>query len=193
MEILIGVCGGVAAYKTAELTSRLVQAQHDVTVAMSPSAEKFIGKTTFEALTGRPVYREIFEPQEHFIGEHIGLSRRADLFVIAPATANMIGKLTHGIADNLVATLGMTVTCPVLIAPAMNNEMWTKPAVERNMKQLKEDGLHIIGPDDGWLSCGAVGPGRMATPEAIEQAINQLLKPRTKGEFDCGSEVSDAT
>lgn len=170
-EILIGVCGGIAAYKVAELTSQLVQKGANVTVVMTRSAENFIGKTTFQALTGRPVYIELFEPQEHFIGEHIGLARRAELFLIAPATASVIGHLAHGLASDLLTTLSLAVTCPVFVAPAMNNEMWSKPAVQRNVRQIQADGITTIGPDQGWLSCQSVGPGRMSQPVDILRVI----------------------
>ncbi len=174
-EILIGVSGGIASYKIAELTSQLVQRGANISVVMTASAEKFIGKTTFQALTGRPVYTELFEPQEHHIGEHIGLARRADIFLIAPATANVIGRITHGLADDLLTTLALAITCPTLIAPAMNNEMWSKPAVQRNIEQLKADGVHLIGPDEGWLSCQSIGPGRMSQPDAILKEIERIL------------------
>ena len=174
-EILIGVCGGVAAYKTADLTSKLIQSGHAVTVVMTESSRQFIGPATFQALTGRPVYHDTFTPQEHFIGEHIGLARRADLFVIAPATANVIGKLAHGIADDLLTTLALAVTCPVLVAPAMNNEMWSKASVQRNVKQLTDDGIQIVGPGEGWLSCGVIGPGRMEDQTMILKAIQELV------------------
>lgn len=174
-EILIGVTGGIAAYKVAELTSQLVQQGASVSVVMTSSAEQFIGKMTFQALTGRPVYSDLFAPQEHFIGEHIGLARRANLFVIAPATANVIARLAHGLADDLLTTLALAVTCPILIAPAMNNEMWSKPAVQRNLDQVKQDGIDVIGPDEGWLSCQSIGPGRMTQPGAILSRIESLL------------------
>jgi phosphopantothenoylcysteine decarboxylase len=174
-EILLGISGGVAAYKAAELCSKLVQAGAKVTAVMTPAATKFIGPTTFQALTGRPVYRDMFDPQEHHIGEHIGLARRADLYVIAPATANIIAKLAHGLADDLVCTLALSVTCPVIVAPAMNNEMWSKPSVQRNVQQLRDDGLTIADPGAGWLSCGNVGPGRMAEPQALLEQITRTL------------------
>lgn len=174
-EILIGVTGGIAAYKTAQLVSSLVQAGAGVTVVMTRAARKFVGPTTFQALTGRPVYSDMFRPQEHFIGEHIGLARRAELYVIAPASADMLAKLAHGQADDLVSTLALSVTCPILAAPAMNNEMWAKPAVQRNVKQLQADGVTLIGPDEGWLSCQSVGPGRMSEPAAILEAIRAKL------------------
>lgn len=175
-EILLGVSGGIAAYKAADLTSKLVQAGARVTAVMTGSAHKFIGETTFAALTGRPVYSELFEPQEHPIGEHIGLARRADLYVIAPATANVIAKIAGGLADDLVSTLALSVTCPIVVAPAMNNEMWSKAAVQRNVEQLRADGVTVIDPADGWLSCGAVGPGRMAEPEHIIDRIVAVLE-----------------
>jgi phosphopantothenoylcysteine decarboxylase len=174
-EILLGVSGGVAAYKAADLCSKLMQAGAKVTAVMTPAATNFIGPTTFEALTGRPVYRDMFAPQEHHIGEHIGLARRADLYVIAPATANVIGKLAAGLADDLVCTLALSVTCPIVVAPAMNNEMWSKPPVQRNVQQLRDDGLTIVGPGEGWLSCGNIGPGRMAEPQIILEQIAQIL------------------
>lgn len=174
-EILIGVTGGIAAYKTADLTSKLMQAGANVTVAMTEAATRFIGPATFEALTGRPVYLDLFRPVEHFRGEHIGLAKRAELYLIAPATADLIAKAAQGHADDLVSTLLLTVTCPVLLAPAMNTEMWNKPAVQRNLKQVEADGMQIVQPGSGWLSCGQVGPGRMAEPVEIIERIRQML------------------
>ncbi|QDU09562.1 bifunctional phosphopantothenoylcysteine decarboxylase/phosphopantothenate--cysteine ligase CoaBC [Gimesia aquarii] len=174
-EILLGVSGGIAAYKTADLTSKLVQKGAAVSVVMTKAAEKFIGATTFEALTGRPVYQGSFSPREHFQGEHIGLARRAELFVIAPATANVIAQLAHGLAEDLLSTLTLTCTAPILIAPAMNADMWAKPAVQRNLRQIKEDGIHIVEPGEGWLSCGVIGKGRMAEPAEILTRIEELL------------------
>ena len=174
-EILLGVSGGIAAYKTADLTSKLVQQGAAVSVVMTQAAQKFIGATTFEALTGRPVYQGVFTPQEHFQGEHIGLARRADLFVIAPATANVIAQMAHGFGRDLLSTLTLTCTAPILIAPAMNADMWAKPAVQRNLALLKEDGIHIIEPGEGWLSCGITGKGRMAEPAEIFTRIKEIL------------------
>jgi phosphopantothenoylcysteine decarboxylase len=175
-EILVGVCGGIAAYKVADLVSKLVQAGAKVTVVMTQAATHFIGKTTFEALTGRPVYLDMFAPQEHPIGEHIGLARRAELYVIAPGTADVIAKLANGLADDLVTTLALSTTCPLLVAPAMNNDMWAKPAVQRNLQQLDADGIQLVGPGEGWLSCGATGPGRMSEPAEILEAVTQRFK-----------------
>ena len=176
-EILLGVTGGIAAYKSADLCSKLVQSGARVTVVMTRAAQKFIGRTTFAALTDRPVYRDMFRPQEHHLGEHIGLARRADLYVIAPCTADCIAKLAQGFADDLVSPIALSVTCPILIAPAMNNEMWSKASVQRNLEQVRSDGLHIVGPGEGWLSCQSVGPGRMAEPAEILQVVADLLSP----------------
>ncbi len=174
-EILLGVTGGIAAYKSADLASKLVQAGAGVSVVMTRSAEKFIGATTFEALTGRPVHRDLFAAQEYYQGEHIGLARRAELMVVAPATANFLAKVANGLADDLVSTLALTVTGPILLAPAMNADMWQKPAVQRNVERLREDGLRFVEPGSGWLSCGVIGPGRMAEPVEILARIEELF------------------
>lgn len=174
-EILVGVTGGIAAYKTADLVSQLVQRDAKVSVIMTESATRFVGPTTFQALTGRPVYIELFNPQEHYQGEHIGLARRAELFVIAPTTASTMARLAAGMSDDLLSTCYLVTTAPVLIAPAMNCEMWDKPAVQRNVEQLRADGIKMIEPGSGWLSCGQVGAGRMAEPTEILQHIEQRL------------------
>lgn len=174
-EILLGVTGGIAAFKSAELASRLVQEGARVSVVMTAAARKFIGATTFEALTNRPVHTKLFSPQEHPLGEHIGLARRAQLLVVAPASADCLAKFAHGIADDLLSTLYLAFTGPVLAAPAMNSDMWAKPAVQRNLAQLKADGVHFFDPGAGWLSCGTTGPGRMAEPDAILERIKQML------------------
>jgi phosphopantothenoylcysteine decarboxylase len=174
-EILLGVTGGIAAYKSADLCSKLVQAGASVSVVMTESATQFIGVTTFEALTGRPVYTNSFHPTEHFRGEHIGLAQRADVFVVAPATANFLAQAAGGFAADLLSTLVLTATCPLLLAPAMNLEMWAKKSVQRNVQQLREDGTHFVDPGSGWLSCGQVGSGRMAEPLEILTAIRNLL------------------
>lgn len=174
-EILLGVSGGIAAYKAADLTSKLVQKGASVSVVLTSAAQKFIGATTFEALTGRPVYQGAFTPQEHYQGEHIGLVKRAELFVIAPATANVMAQMAHGFADDLLSTLTLTCPTPILLAPAMNAEMWAKPSVQRNLKQIQEDGVQIVEPGDGWLSCGVIGKGRMAEPAEILTRIEEIL------------------
>ncbi|MCA9040286.1 MAG: phosphopantothenoylcysteine decarboxylase [Planctomycetaceae bacterium] len=174
-EILLGVTGGIAAYKTADLASKLVQAGYGITVVMTDSATRFVGPATFEALSGRHVYTSLFPAHDHFLGEHIELARRAQLMVVAPATANYLAKVSQGLADDLLSTLALTITCPLLLAPAMNTEMWNKPAVQRNIKQLQADNVHLVGPGSGWLSCGQIGPGRMAEPAEIQSRIQELL------------------
>jgi phosphopantothenoylcysteine decarboxylase len=177
-ELLIGVSGGIAAYKAADLVSKCVQAGASVSVILTRAARRFIGRTTFEALTGRPVYSDLFTPHEHFRGAHIGLAQRAELVCIAPASADVLAKLAHGLADDLLTTTALAATAPLLLAPAMNREMWGKPAVERNVSLLRQDGAVFIEPEEGWLSCGQVGAGRMAAPERILSAIEQQLLHR---------------
>jgi len=177
-EILLGVTGGIAAYKAADLTSKLIQAGANVSVVMTDSATRFVGPTTFEALTNRPVHHSLFSPQEHSRGEHIGLAERAELLIVAPASANFLGKLAHGLADDLLSTLMLAYEGPTLIAPAMNTKMWSKPAVQRNLEQIKADGYQIIEPGSGWLSCRDQGPGRMAEPKEILKAAQLTLSPR---------------
>ncbi|MFQ5731200.1 MAG: flavoprotein [Planctomycetaceae bacterium] len=178
-EIVLGVTGGIAAYKAADLCSKLMQGGAAVTAVLTEVAERFIGRTTFEALTGRPVYGDLFSPREHPIGEHIGLARRAELLIVAPASANFLAKAASGLADDLLSTLTLAATCPVLLAPAMNTEMWNKSAVQRNVAQLRDDGFHFADPGSGWLSCGQVGAGRMAEPEEIVGLANEILAPST--------------
>jgi len=166
-----------AAYKSAQLVSKLVQRGIGVQVVMTPSASQFIGASTFVALTGRAVLSELFELDKYPLGPHIELARKSDLLCVAPATANFIGKAANGIADDLLSTLLMCFTGPVLIAPAMNCEMWEKAAVQRNVKTLQDDGLQIIGPESGWLSCRTIGTGRMAEPETLLDSIVSIVDP----------------
>jgi phosphopantothenoylcysteine decarboxylase/phosphopantothenate--cysteine ligase len=175
-EVVLGVCGGVAAYKTAMLASRLVQAGAGVSVVMTAAAHKFIGPATFAALTGRPVCVDVFDDRDHPLGPHIDLAQRGELLCVAPATANFLAKAASGAADDLLSTLYLAFTGPVLVAPAMNAEMWGKPAVGRNIAQLRTDGVSIIDPTEGWQSCRRSGPGRMAEPETILAAIEKWLK-----------------
>ncbi len=174
-ELLIGVTGGIAAYKTAALVSRLVQAGAGVTVAMTRSATRLVGPKTFEALTGRPVGLHTFGRGAH---PHIEPAEKAELFCVAPATANILAKAACGLADDLVSTLLLSFHGPVIMAPAMNSHMWEKPAVQRNVARLREDGVVLIDPEEGYLSCGAYGAGRMASPERIFAAIEAELGKR---------------
>lgn len=175
-EIIVGVSGGIAAYKTAALVSDLVQSGLGVTVVMTRAASKFIGPATFSALTGRRVLSRSFDFHDHPLGPHIELARQAELMCIAPATANMMAQAAHGIANDLLSTLLLSFTGPVIMAPAMNSQMWNKPVVQRNLKQIREDGLHIVDPSEGWLSCRDHGTGRMAEPAEIKEAILRILK-----------------
>jgi phosphopantothenoylcysteine decarboxylase len=173
-EIVIGVTGGIAAYKTAALVSQLVQAGASVSVVLSRAAEEFVGEATFAALTGRGVHRHVFSPDEP-LGAHITLASKAELLCVAPATANFLAKAACGMADDLLSTLYLAFTGTVILAPAMNCEMWDKPAVQRNVTQLRADGIHFVDPEEGWLSCRTRGIGRMASPEKIYAAIEEAL------------------
>lgn len=176
--ITVGVTGGIAAYKVAELVSSLVKAGADIHVAMTPSACEFITPLTFEVLTGNPVHRELFRTDSEGGVLHIDLAQRADLLVIAPATANIIGKAASGLADDLVSTLVLAASCPVLFCPAMNVVMYDNPMVQRNMISLKGYGCHFVDPGEGRLACGTVGKGRLAEREIIIHSITKLLTPQ---------------
>ncbi|MCS7238742.1 MAG: phosphopantothenoylcysteine decarboxylase [Thermoguttaceae bacterium] len=171
-EVVIGVTGGIAAYKTATVVSRLVQASAGVTVVMTEAATQLVAPKTFEALSRRPVALGMWDTLTH---PHIELAQDADLLCVAPATANFIAKAALGLADDLLSTLVLAFTGPILIAPAMNTAMWQKPVVQRNIQQLRQDGVEIIEPETGYLSCGMVGAGRMAEPERIFARIVEIL------------------
>jgi phosphopantothenoylcysteine decarboxylase len=179
-EIVVGVTGGVAAYKTAALVSQLVQAGAGVSVVLTASAREFIGAATFEALTGRAVNTAVFHEPEHPLGAHIELATRGEILCVAPATANFLGKVAHGLADDLLSTLALSFTGPIMMAPAMNCEMWDKPSVERNVEQLRKDGVVLVGPEEGWLSCRQRGMGRMSAQEKIFAAIAEQLAKTPK-------------
>ncbi len=173
-RIVVGVCGGIAAYKTAMFVSRLVQRGQDVSVVMTKSSTEFIGPATFTALCSRQPVLDVFDPRFPR-GAHIELAEGADLLVIAPATARILASCAHGIADDLLATLYLHFEGPVLMAPAMSTPMWEKLAVQRNVKQLVDDGVSMVGPESGWLSCRRTGVGRMSEPDQILQAVDRLL------------------
>ena len=174
-EIVLGVSGGVAAYKSAALASLLVQGGAGVTAVLTRAARRFVGAATFAALTGRPVASRTFDPAMHPLGGHIELAARADLLVVAPATADFLAKAAHGSADDLLSTLLLCAECPVLVAPAMNSAMWGKAAVQRNVRQVEADGMTVVPPGTGWLSCRQQGTGRMAEPSEILAAIEAAL------------------
>jgi phosphopantothenoylcysteine decarboxylase/phosphopantothenate--cysteine ligase len=177
-EIVVGVCGGISAYKAATLVSRLVQSGAGVTVAMTKAARRFVTALTFESLTARQVFTSTWESASYHDPQHLRLTEAADLFIIAPATANIIGKIAHGLADDLVSTMVMSTDCPVLIAPAMNTRMWENKIVQTNVQTLVKAGYPMVGPGEGWLACRTVGAGRMAEPEEIFAAALKLLQNR---------------
>ena len=172
-RIVVGVTGGIAAYKAAELVSRLKKAGAQVRVVMTENAVKFIPALTLETLSGNRAYVDQFSRE--FEIEHIALAKWAELFVVAPATANFIGKMANGIADDLMSTTAMAVTCPVLLAPAMNTNMWKNPATQANMRTLIERGVMTVGPESGKLACGDEDVGRMSEPAAIVARIDELM------------------
>lgn len=174
-RVLLGVSGGIAAYKAAYLASKLVQEGLQVQAVLTKAAEHFVGAATFAALTGHPVARDLFDERHYPLGAHIELASGADLLCVAPATADFLAKAAHGLADDLLSTLYLAFSGPVIMAPAMNSQMWNQPAVQRNVNQLRADGVLFVGPEAGWLSCREEGLGRMADPDLLHQAIvNQL-------------------
>jgi phosphopantothenoylcysteine decarboxylase len=174
-ELVIGVSGGIAAYKTAALVSSLVQQGHGVSVVMTRAARKFIGPATFRALTGRPVVSDSFD-RHYPLGAHIELAEKANLLCVAPASADVLAKAAGGLAEDLLTTLLLSFTGPVLFVPAMNSAMWEKKSVQRNIATLRADGYHFVDPQEGWQSCRRTGMGRMAEPNDIQAAIESLLK-----------------
>lgn len=182
-NIVLGVTGGIAAYKSCELTRLLIKAGASVHVIMTSGAAEFVTPLTFQTLSRKPVHTDLFSlTQEAEVG-HISLADRADLFVIAPATANIIGKIANGIADDLLTTSVMATKAPVLLAPAMNCNMYDNPIVQDNMNRLKRYGYHFIDSETGELACGYEGKGRMAEPGDIMEEIEAILSPKDlKGE-----------
>ncbi|MBO8136575.1 MAG: bifunctional phosphopantothenoylcysteine decarboxylase/phosphopantothenate--cysteine ligase CoaBC [Desulfotomaculum sp.] len=180
-KITLGITGGIAAYKTAELVSGLVKNGADVRVVMTASAQKFIQPQTFSALTGNEVYTDIFHSSHQSGVLHINLAQDADLLVVAPATANIIAKAANGIADDLLSTIILAANIPVIMCPAMNTVMYRKPVVQMNIQKLKEYGTSFVGPSSGKLACGAQGTGRMSEPDEILEAIKNFFNPDLKG------------
>jgi len=174
-RIVVGISGGIAAYKSAMLVSQLVQSGHIVSVVMTQSAIKFVSPATFSALTGTPAVIDPMDPK-YPLGPHIELAQNCNLMIVAPATARVIASCALGLADDLLSTLYLNMECPIVFAPAMSAPMWEKPAVQRNVKQLHSDGVHLVGPESGWLSCRRIGFGRMSQPEAILQACKPWLE-----------------
>ena len=176
--VVVGVTGGIAAYKACEVVSRLKKLNADVRVIMTRNATEFVQPLTFQSLSHNPVSVDTFANIQTWEIEHIALAQRADLFIIAPATANIIGKLACGIADDMLSTTVMATRAPVLIAPAMNTAMLENPATQQNIRTLKSRGMRMIAPGVGMLACGTSGAGRMSEPEQIVAAAVEALRPR---------------
>ena len=181
MKIALGVTGGVAAYKAAELVRRLQQDKIDVQVVMTRSAREFITPLTFAALTGKKVITEMFggndssQPNLESAVEHIAVAQRIDLLLVAPASADILGKFAHGIAEDFLGTLYLATKAPVIVAPAMNVNMWEHAATQENLATLRTHGVHVVEPDEGYLACGMVGSGRLAATETIARKVSEVL------------------
>ena len=179
--IVLGVTGGIAAYKACDLVSKLKKAEAHVNVIMTESAREFVQPLTFQTLSGNPVAQDTFNNLQYWEVEHIALAKKADLFVVAPATANVIAKLAHGLADDMLTTTFLATRAPLLIAPAMNTQMFQAEVTQQNISILVSRGAFTVGPEGGMLACGDVGAGRMSEPADILAACEKILAPR--GDF----------
>lgn len=175
-NVVLGVTGSISAYKAADIVRRLQDKGCDVTVVMTPGAEKFVTALTFEALTHRPVYRDMFTHEGAWDVAHVSLAKQADIVVIAPATADIIAKVAGGFADDFVACTVLTTKAPVLVAPAMNDDMFSNRILQDNIGKLRNMGMHFVAPKEGKLACGTVGVGALADVDVIVQAVLDLLK-----------------
>lgn len=174
-ELILAVCGGISAYKSADLVSKLVQRGAGVTVVMTKSAQQFVTPLTFQALSGRPVRTDTFNLPESSDPQHIGLTERAQLMIVAPATANILAKAATGICDDLVSVMICAAACPIVFCPAMNTRMWSNPVTQDNCAKLTKLGYRFIGPEEGWLACRSTGKGRMSDPATIVDEITRML------------------
>jgi phosphopantothenoylcysteine decarboxylase/phosphopantothenate--cysteine ligase len=179
-HILLGVTGSIAAYKAAELVRILKKREWDVSVIMTQAATEFITPLTFHTLSQNPVSLEMFKPVEDWQPDHIALSDRADALLIAPCTANVIAKIAHGIADDLLSCTALATTTPIVIAPAMNEKMWKNPATQTNVELLTSRGIHMVGVGTGDLACGYQGEGRLAELDTIIAALDTALKSNSR-------------
>ena len=177
-KLILGITGGIAAYKAAELVRQLVKAGLDVQVVMTSAACQFITPVTMQALSGKPVFIDMWDSSISNGMPHIELSRNADAILVAPASADFMAKLVQGRADDLLSTLCLARDCSLLVAPAMNKQMWENPATQRNINQLKADGISILGPDSGEQACGEIGLGRMLEPESLLALVNAHFTPK---------------
>ena len=176
MKIILGVGGGIAAYKSAELARLLIEEGHQVQAVMTRAAQEFIRPLTFAALTGRKTLTDLFAIESAI--EHISVAQENELMAIAPATADLVAKLAHGLADDFLTTLYLAFTGPVVVAPSMNSNMWLHPATQANLETLRRRGHRIVEPESGYLACGMTGPGRLAEPAAIVAAIRRESRKR---------------
>ena len=177
-RILLGITGGIAAYKAATLVRLLVHAGHDVQCVMTEAAQHFIGAATLQALSGKPVLIKLWDEAKGDGMDHIRLSREADVILIAPASAHFIAKLAQGLADDLLSTLCLARACPLAVAPAMNKHMWDNAATQRNLAQIRQDGIEVFGPASGEQACGELGMGRMLEPETLLIELDALFQPK---------------
>ena len=177
-RIALGVTGGIAAYKAAELVRLLIKQGATVQVAMSEAATRFVTPVTFQALSGHPVFTDQWDPRMAHNMAHIDLSREADVLLVAPATADFLAKVAHGLADDLLSTLTLARSCPLLVAPAMNKQMWENPATQRNIATLRGDGVALLGPAAGEQACGESGLGRMIEPAEIAAELIAFFQPK---------------
>ena len=174
--IVLGVTGSIAAYKAADLTSSLVKKGHDVHVVMTESARRFITPLTLQTLSKHPVMTDVFDEQEDWCPGHIELADRADLLLIAPASAAALARLACGLADDAITCIALATRAPVIIAPAMNGKMWSHPATVQNTETLRTRGAHFIGPDEGLLACGYEGAGRLWPVDDIAAQADEILR-----------------
>ncbi|MEQ1601965.1 MAG: bifunctional phosphopantothenoylcysteine decarboxylase/phosphopantothenate--cysteine ligase CoaBC [Methylophilaceae bacterium] len=177
-HLVLGITGGIAAYKSAELVRLLIKQEIEVQVVMTEAACQFITPMTMQALSGKPVFTDMWNGSTNHGMAHIELSRVTGGILIAPASADFLAKLAHGIADDLLSTICLARDCPLLVAPAMNKQMWENPATQRNIRQLHQDGIQILGPNSGEQACGEVGLGRMLEPEQLVSAIESSQQPK---------------
>lgn len=177
-HVILGVTGSIAAYKIASLASMLKKQSADITVIMTPNATNFINPITFETLTGSKCLVDTFDRNFQYSVEHVALAKQADVFMIAPASANVIAKAAHGIADDMLTTTLLACDCPKLVAPAMNTRMYQNPVVQDNMKLLEKYGMEVISPANGYLACGDTGEGKMPEPEVLYEYILKALQPK---------------
>lgn len=177
-QIVLGVCGGIAAYKAADFLRLLVKSNANIRVIMTKAAQAFVGPVTFEALSGHPVWTRMFEGRKNGVLTHIRWADEADAAVIIPATANVIGKMAHGIADDPLTTFVLALRAPVLVCPSMNVHMFENTVVQDNIDRLRQVGMHVVGPASGSLACGHEGAGRLADLEAIAEQLRRLLTPQ---------------